>query len=57
MMVGDIEQQTLRLAIDRLEEALRLARDVQARRGPAWPLEKAMAVSVCVAKLKGLVLQ
>lgn len=57
MFALDLEQQTLRLAIERLNEALELARDVSARRGRAWPLEKQLEVSVTMAKLRGLVLQ
>lgn len=56
MNLTSLDQQTLRLAIERLEEALVLVRDVQARRGKPWSLEFATKVSTTVAELKGLVL-
>ena len=57
MFTLDLEQQTLRLAIEKLNEALELGRDVSARCGRAWPLEKQLEVSVTVAKLRALVLR
>lgn len=57
MNLTSLEQQTLQIAIDRLEQAVALVRDVQARRGEPWSLEFALGVSVTLAKLKGLLLQ
>jgi len=56
VMLADLDQQTLRLAIERLEGELALVRDMQARRGKPWSLEFALEVSVALEKLKGLVL-
>lgn len=57
MNLATLDQQTLRLAIERLEEACAMVRDIRARRGQPWSIERLLEISTTVERLKALVLQ
>lgn len=56
-VVTNLDQQTLRLAIERLEEACAMVRDIRARRGQPWSIERLLEISTTIERLKALVLQ